>query len=146
MSREFQENSMILEIDITYIIYKIMRVVLSIKPEFANKIFDWTKKYEFRKAIFKNNDIKTIVVYSSSPVQKVIWEFEIERVVKKDLKSLWELTNNESWISQKYFYEYFQNRTDWYAIKIKKIKKYKIPKCLRGDFNLHPPQSFSYTA
>ena len=31
-----------------------MKVVLSIKPEFANKIFDGTKKFEFRKSIFKN--------------------------------------------------------------------------------------------
>ena len=29
-----------------------MKVVLSIKPQFANKIFDGTKKFEFRKAIF----------------------------------------------------------------------------------------------
>jgi hypothetical protein len=37
-----------------------MKVVLSIKPEFANKIFDGTKKFEFRKSIFKNENIKLI--------------------------------------------------------------------------------------
>ena len=36
-----------------------MKVVISIKPEFANKIFDGTKKFEFRKSIFKNEDVKT---------------------------------------------------------------------------------------
>ena len=60
-----------------------MKVVLSIKPEFANKIFDGTKKYEFRKAIFKNDKIKTIIVYASSPVQQVIGEFEIEKIIKR---------------------------------------------------------------
>ena len=54
-----------------------MKVVLSIKPEFAFKIFDGSKKFEFRKAIFKNNNVKSIIVYASSPVQKVIGEFEI---------------------------------------------------------------------
>ena len=49
-----------------------MKVVLSIKPEFANKIFEGTKKYEFRRAIFKNPNIKKVVVYSSSPVKKII--------------------------------------------------------------------------
>lgn len=30
-----------------------MKVLLSIKPEFANKIFEGTKRFEFRKSIFK---------------------------------------------------------------------------------------------
>ena len=53
-----------------------MKVVLSIKPEFANKIFDGSKKFEFRKVIFKNEKIKTVIVYASSPVQKVIGGFK----------------------------------------------------------------------
>jgi predicted transcriptional regulator len=32
------------------------------------------KKYEFRKVVFKNPKVKTVVVYASSPVQKVIGE------------------------------------------------------------------------
>lgn len=71
-----------------------MRVLLSIKPEFANKIFDGTKKFEFRKSIFKNKDIKTVVVYASSPVQRVIGEFEIERILNFDLDTLWSLTQD----------------------------------------------------
>ncbi len=51
---------------------------MSIKPEFAFKIFDGEKKFEFRKVIFKNPDIRTVVVYASSPVQQVIGEFEID--------------------------------------------------------------------
>ena len=39
-----------------------MTVLLSIKPEFAEKIFDGTKKYEFRKSIFKNADVKKFVM------------------------------------------------------------------------------------
>ncbi len=48
-----------------------MKVVLSIKPEFANKIFNGTKKYEFRRAIFKNEKVKFIIVYASLPIRKV---------------------------------------------------------------------------
>lgn len=33
-----------------------MKVLLSIKPEFAERIFNGSKKYEFRKVIFKNPD------------------------------------------------------------------------------------------
>ncbi len=121
-----------------------MKVVLSIKPEFANKIFDGTKRFEFRKAIFKNTDIKTVIVYASSPVQKVIGEFEIKRIINKDIDSLWELTQTDSGISEDYFYKYFQDRSEGFAIEIKTYKKYKQPKNLMKDFNLVPPQSFAY--
>ena len=121
-----------------------MKVVLSIKPEFANKIFDGTKKFEFRKAIFKNENIKTILVYSSSPVQKVIGEFQIDRIFNDDLATLWELTKEYSGITEDYFYKYFAHREKGFAIQIKSKTKYTNPKCLRADYNLHPPQSFTY--
>lgn len=121
-----------------------MKVVLSIKPEFAFKIFDGTKKFEFRKSIFKNEKIKTIIVYASSPVQQVIGEFEIEEVLNHDLSTLWDLTQEFSGISEKFYYEYFTNKEQGFAIKIKKTRKYRRPKCLRADFNLSPPQSFAY--
>lgn len=121
-----------------------MKVVLSIKPEFANKIFDGSKKFEFRKSIFKNENVKTILVYSSSPVQKVIGEFQIEKIIKHDLQTLWELTKEFSGITEEYFYEYFADKEQGFAIKIKTKTRYRKPKCLREDFNLTPPQSFAY--
>ncbi|RZJ68717.1 MAG: hypothetical protein EOO50_00635 [Flavobacterium sp.] len=120
-----------------------MKVVLSIKPEFANKIFDGTKKFEFRKAIFKQ-DVKSIVVYSSSPVQKVIGEFEIEQIHSHDLETLWDLTKEDSGITEEYFYKYFAKRQFGFAIQVKKLLKYQQPKCLKTDYNLSPPQSFAY--
>jgi predicted transcriptional regulator len=120
------------------------KVVLSIKPQYADKIFDGTKKFEFRKAIFKNKDIKTILVYSSSPVQKVIGEFEIDRIYNENLSALWERTKENSGITEDYFYEYFLNRDSGFAIKIKNKKKYKKALDLKKDFNLSPPQSFAY--
>ncbi|MEJ0105191.1 MAG: hypothetical protein WDO19_22700 [Bacteroidota bacterium] len=121
-----------------------MKVVLSIKPKFAFKIFDGTKKFEFRKAIFKNSNIKTVIVYASSPVQQVIGEFEIEKIINKDLDSLWKLTQDFSGITEDYFYEYFANRTDGFAIQIGKTKRYKQPRSLKADYNLVAPQSFAY--
>ena len=58
-----------------------MKVLLAIKEEFASKIFDGSKQYEFRKSIFKDDRVKTVVVYVSSPVQKVIGEFDIDTVI-----------------------------------------------------------------
>jgi len=121
-----------------------MKVILSIKPKFAFKIFDGSKKFEFRKSIFKNKNVKTVIVYASSPVQKVIGEFEIGNIYNDDLQSLWELTSEHSGITEEYFYSYFMNKEKGFAIQIKKKKKYKVPKSLQEEFNIHPPQSFAY--
>jgi predicted transcriptional regulator len=121
-----------------------MKVLLSIKPEFAFKIFDGEKKFEFRKVIFKNPDIRTVVVYASSPVQQVIGEFEIDGILSSSPDEIWELTKNYSGISEMYFHEYFENRLVAHAIKIKNTKRYKKPMSLKEDFNVLPPQSYLY--
>lgn len=123
-----------------------MRVLLSIKPCFADKIFDGSKKFEFRRSIFKNPHIKTVLVYASSPTQKVIGEFQIERILNQDLPSLWAETKDHAGIDEAYFYQYFGDKQQGYAIKITKAKKYRTPLCIRKDFQLTPPQSFLYVA
>lgn len=121
-----------------------MKVVLSIKPQFANKIFDGTKKFEFRKAIFKNQNVTSVLVYASSPVQKVIGEFEIGEIFNFDLETLWNKTKEYSGITEDYFYEYFADKKSGFAIQIKNKKRFKTPKSLKDDYNLTPPQSFAY--
>jgi len=103
-----------------------MKVVLSIKPEFAFKIFDGTKKFEFRRSIFKNGNIKSVIVYASSPVQQVIGEFEIDEVLNYDLPTLWDMTQEFSGISEKFYYDYFTNKEQGFAIKIKNTKYVKV--------------------
>ena len=121
-----------------------MKVLLSIKPEFAEKIFDGSKKYEFRRSVFKNSDVKTVVVYASSPVQKVIGEFEIDVIVNDELQALWTLTKEFSGITRSFFFEYFNNKKKGYAIKIKQPKRYKTALSIKDDLNVNPPQSFVY--
>lgn len=121
-----------------------MKVLLSIKPKFAKQIFDGSKKFEYRKAIFKNQGIKTVVVYASSPIQKVIGEFEIDFIINDSIAALWKKTKYSAGIDEDYFYQYFSEREIGYAIKIKKTKKYRKPLCIKEDFNLTPPQSFIY--
>ena len=124
-----------------------MKVLLSIKPEFAFKIFDGSKKFEFRKSVFKNASVRTVVVYASHPIQKVIGEFEVDEIYCRDPKLLWEMTKDYSGISEDIFFEYFFKRELGYAIKIKNVKQYETPLSLADDFNgTTPPQSFAYLA
>lgn len=123
-----------------------MKVILSIKPEFVSKIFSGEKKYEFRKRIFKNKNIKTIIIYCSAPISKIVGEFEIEEIIYKDLNLLWELTKNDSGISSSYFYKYFDKKEKGFAFKIKSFKKYDVQKKIT-ELNSkikYAPQSFIY--
>lgn len=119
-------------------------VMLSIKPKFAHKIFDGSKKFEFRKQLFKDSSVKKVIVYSSSPEKKVIGEFEIEAVLSDIPDKIWERTKLHSGISKEFYNEYFKGCSKAYAIKIAKTKTYRKPKFL-VDYNIRSaPQSFAY--
>lgn len=66
-------------------------ILLSIKPEYSNRIFNGTKKYEFRKHLAKK-DVDKIIVYSSSPEQRVIGEVNVIETLSMKPSPLWELT------------------------------------------------------
>jgi len=121
-----------------------MKVILSIKPEFAEKIFNGSKKFEFRRRIYKNKQIKTVVVYASSPISMVIGEFEIEDVIHDELNSLWQTTSEHSGISRDYYFDYFKGTEMGFAIAVKKAELYEEPVCIKETFGIKPPQSFAY--
>jgi predicted transcriptional regulator len=116
---------------------------LSIKPEFASLIFDGTKKFEYRRVIFKQH-VDFVVVYASAPLSVVIGEFAVEQILYEDLNTLWHLTRQNSGISRKYFFDYFVNKKRGYAIKIGNTLQYEVPALLKESYGVTPPQSFLY--
>lgn len=119
-------------------------VLLSIKPEFAEKIFNGTKGYEFRKSIFKRSDVRKIVVYASSPVKKVIGEFSIDKILSDTVDGIWKETHQKSGITKRFYQSYYENRNKAYAIKIGDTVRYKKYRDLK-DYNvMAAPQSFTY--
>ncbi len=120
-----------------------MKILLSIKPEFAQSIFRGQKEYEYRKNIFRRKDVNKAIVYATRPVCRVIGEFSIESVVKSSPFELWEGTSRKSGISKRFFDQYFQGRKIGFALKIKDPVLYKEPVAL-SQFSRVAPQSFKY--
>lgn len=121
------------------------RLLLSVKPKFAEAILAGEKTFEFRRAVFRQRHIRTVVLYASSPTRKVVGEFTIDRVLTLRLDALWGLTHKGGAIERSYFDQYFRGRTVGHALKVKKARRYKSPLCLRADLGIaHPPQSFRY--
>lgn len=121
-----------------------MKVLLSIKPEFALKIFDGSKRYEYRRAIFKNQGVSRVIVYASDPIKQIIGEFEIEDILHEEPRSLWVKTKHHAGISEKKFFDYFANKSKGYAIKVKETRMYNAPLPLNSFMVSSPPQSFMY--
>ena len=121
-----------------------MRVLLSIKPEFALKIFNGSKRYEYRRVIFKKQEVSKVIVYASDPIKRIIGEFEIEDILYDEPQLLWLRTKNYGGISKKRFFEYFSNKSNGYAIKVKTTTLYDDPLLLNSFMVSSPPQSFMY--
>ena len=121
-----------------------MKVLLSIKPEFVRKIFFKSKKYEFRKVLFRK-EVESVVVYSTMPVGRIVGEFTISNILSGKPDVIWEQTKEYSGITHQFYIEYFMNRKIAHAIEIGNLIKYeieinpfiKIP-------NFVAPQSFRY--
>ena len=121
-----------------------MKVLLSIKPEFVEKIFAGTKKYEFRKSLFSRSDVKIVVIYASAPIKRVVGEFEIDDILSEDVNTIWERTKMHSGISREFYNTYFKNRKTANAIQIGHLIRYEETRPL-SDYNINQaPQSFCY--
>ncbi|AWX15600.1 hypothetical protein CEP48_05170 [Mergibacter septicus] len=122
-----------------------MKVLLSIKPEFVEKIISGEKKFEFRKSLPKRKGITTVVVYSTMPVGKVIGEFKVKATHTYEPESLWNKTKEFSGITKSFFDEYFLNRRLAYAFEIDSFELYQEPKHISEVVQSGtPPQSYCY--
>ena len=121
-----------------------MKVLLSIKPEFVEKIINGEKKYEYRKRIFKK-EVEKIVVYSTMPVGKIVCELKIEEVINDSPEKIWVQTSKYSGVNEDFFMKYFSDRNNGYALKISEVHTFDEPIDPREKFdNFVAPQSFKY--
>ena len=57
-----------------------MNAILSIKQEFVKEIVSGRKRYEYRKAIFRQL-VEKVYIYASAPVGRVVGEFEPVKIL-----------------------------------------------------------------
>lgn len=121
-----------------------MKVILSIKPRFAEAILNGEKLFEYRKQIFKR-DVSTVIIYESSPVCRIVGEFEIEDILVGEPDVIWHKTRAHSGIDKVFFDMYFSKKNRAYAIKVANVVRYNAPLEFESMANSsHPPQSFMY--
>lgn len=118
-------------------------MLISINPEYVEKIFDGSKKYEYRKIECKQ-EINKIIIYSTHPIMKVVGEAKVEEVLVDSPERIWEQTEEYSGVDHKFFKKYYENKSKAIAYKLSNIKKYRTPKELSSYGVQSAPQSFMY--
>lgn len=118
-------------------------ILLSIKPEYVDKILAGTKLYEFRKRI-ATEKVEFIYIYSTSPIMKIVARVSVDNVIKASPTALWEETKHSAGISRKDYRIYFKGCKFAFAYKLGTMEVFNPPKNLQ-DFGVDaPPQSFVY--
>lgn len=119
------------------------KLLLSINPEYVEKILSGEKEFEFRKNRCKS-DTDKMVIYCTSPVMKVVGEADIVEIIEGTPAIVWKKTRSKAGISKDFYDSYYSGRSKSIAYKLANIKKYKRPRTLES-FGVHSaPQSFVY--
>lgn len=120
------------------------KILISVKPEYVEKILTGSKKYEYRKVKAKKTNVDKMIIYATAPVMKVVAEIEIQNVLEGSPELIWKITQKYSGITKEFYDKYYKNKSTAVAYELGKIKKYNKPKEL-GDFGISfSPQSFIY--
>jgi len=123
-------------------------LLISVKPEYSQKIFTGEKKIELRKVkpSIKSGDI--VVIYESSPTMALKGSVIVDSVLSETPESIWNKYNHIAGISKDKYNEYYQNHNLAYGITFNKVTEYEYPLTLKTLRKLwdgfSPPQSYRY--
>ena len=119
------------------------KILMSIKPVYVEKILSGEKCYEYRKTLPKK-DVSKIIIYSTSPVKKVVGEVSVKNIHILEKRELWNKTKDKSGTSKEFYDLYFKNKNIAVAYELDEIKIYNPYKDLK-ELNINfVPQSFIY--
>lgn len=120
------------------------KILMPINPEYVDEILSGNKKYEYRKIKAKRKNIDKMVIYSTSPIMRVVAEVDVEGIIEASPEKLWEQTKEYSGITKDFYSKYYKNKEIAIAYKLGNIKVYDKPKKLCDIGINYVPQSFIY--
>lgn len=123
-----------------------MKALVSIRPEYVERILSGEKTYEYRRRIFKHPGVDTLVIYATMPVGKVVAEAGIVTILESTPEDIWERTGRHAGISEDRFRAYFHGCGTAYAIGLRDVHAFARPLTLAeyAPGIVRAPQSFVY--
>lgn len=125
-------------------------VVLSIRPQYSEKIMEGRKTVELRRRFPVSAPSGTrAYIYSTSPVRAMVGIAEIKDVLKLPVQQIWSEFENTAFIQRNDFDSYFHGLEFGFALLFEEVKPFSRPVPLtelREKFGFEPPQSFLYAS
>lgn len=124
-------------------------ILLSVRPEYADKIFEQRKTVELRRVrpkYLQKGDL--VLIYVSSPIQALAGAFKVERVVEEPLEKFWSMVKKKAGVTRQEFDIYYEGVSTGVGIFFKEVWQLPEPislHTLKQQAPLfQPPQSFRY--
>lgn len=119
------------------------KILISINPEYVERILNNTKKYEYRRMLAKKK-VESLIIYATFPVMKIVGEVQVIGTIELAPSTLWERTKKAAGISRKKYREYFKGRKKACAYVLGTVTKYDKGIHLKDIGIEQAPQSFLY--
>jgi predicted transcriptional regulator len=119
--------------------------LISIKPQYANQIFDGSKTLELRKKAPKFTQATRFLIYSTKPEAEITGGFVSISTVSAPPQKLWDDFWSEMGISKSSYMKYFDGCDLAHAIVVNSVFRLDWPISLNEmrAKNVSPPQSYS---
>ena len=123
-------------------------LLISVKPEFAEKIVNGTKTIELRKSCPNVNVGDLVIIYSTLPEKAIVGTCIVKAIIKKSPPQLWREYSDKMGIDKKRYLEYFKGSTMAVGIVLTAIdkldKKLSLDSVRKSIPTFSPPQTFRY--
>lgn len=126
----------------------IQPLILSLKPCYADLVFQKLKTAELRRRIAPHIEDRDVFVYVSSPTMALRGGFRVGDFWKGTPQKIWSMVENLAHVEKQDFDSYFEGKTVAYAFEITEVWEVQKPiplSELRNEIpNFTVPQSWRY--
>jgi type I restriction enzyme S subunit len=120
-------------------------LLMSITPVVGRRIMSSSKKYEYRRSIFRK-PVNRVYLYLSSPERKITGYWFYRGYLEGTVREIWEATKDQSAAAKSAYLDYFQNTNKAFAIPVERFIPFDTPVDPWLEAGFLPPQSFRYIA
>lgn len=123
-------------------------IVISIRPEYSERILEGKKTVELRRRFPADSPQNMVAyIYCTSPTMAMVGCVVVSKVIKLPINEIWEKYASVAFIKKEDFVKYFSGLDEGYVLELKHVKPLSRQvglKELRERFDFTPPQSFFY--
>lgn len=120
-------------------------IIISIHPEYAEKILTGEKTYELRTRL-PHDKPERIIIYATAPVSAVVGTAEIADMFDLPLTELWKRVRKSACVTLDDFHAYFRRSDTGKAFVVRNPVRFPSPIPIANYGLKKAPQSWQYLA